>query len=90
MEKEGVAEAVVSLQILPKSQQPSADPSEQPWSDRMIRSEMTRNPESWMIDYSPRPRWKYPCGLMMKAIWTAATLRDNQSYRDYVQIIMIR
>lgn len=85
MEKEGVAEAVVSLQILPKSQQPSADPSEQPWSDRMIRSEMTRNPESWMIDYSPRPRWKYPSGLMMKAIWTAATLRDNQSYRDYVQ-----
>jgi rhamnogalacturonyl hydrolase YesR len=85
-EKEGVAEAVQAMQVLSKDKAPAAAvPADMPWSDRMIHSEMARNPESWMIDFSPRPRWKYPSGLMMKAIWTAGMRSDNQSYRDYVQ-----
>lgn len=82
MEKEGVAEAVESFLILPKDT-PSA--STQRWSERMIRSEMERNPQSWMIDFSPKPRWKYPNGLMMKAIWTAGVLYDKPEYLEYVK-----
>lgn len=82
VEKEGVAEGVESFVILPKDN-PSA--AGQRWSQRMIQSEMTRNPEAWMIDFSPKPRWKYPSGLMMKAIWTAGILYNRQDYLDYVK-----
>ncbi|HOQ05633.1 MAG TPA: glycoside hydrolase family 88 protein [Anaerohalosphaeraceae bacterium] len=81
-EKEGVAEAVESFLVLPKDK-PAA--STERWSERMIRSEMTRNPQAWMIDFSPKPRWKYPSGLMMKAIWTAGILYDKPEYLEYVK-----
>ncbi len=82
MEEEGVAEAVESFLILPKEDPPS---SAEPWSVRIIRSEMARNPEPWMIDFSTKPRWKYAIGVMMKAIWTAGILYDKADYLDYVQ-----
>lgn len=84
-EKEGVAAAVQSLIILPKEEaSPSVD-TRCLWSERMIDSEMQRNPKAWMIDFSPRPRWKYPSGLMMKAIWTVGLRRDNHTYLNYVK-----
>lgn len=82
-EKEGIAEAVESFQVLDKKE--DAPISQSDWSDRMIHSVMQRNPEAWMIDFSPRPRWKYPNGLMMKAVWTAGMRSGNQTYLDYVK-----
>ncbi len=78
-EKEGITEAVESFQVLESKTDPAI------WSDRVIHSVMERNPEAWMIDFSPRPRWQYPNGLVLKAIWTVGVHRGNQDYLDYVQ-----
>ena len=39
-----------------------------PWSVRMTRSEMIRNPESWQLDFQTRLKWDYCLGLELGAM----------------------
>ena len=37
----------------------------QPWSVRMVESEMIRCPESWQLDFQPKLKWDKPCWMCM-------------------------
>ena len=41
----------------------------QPWSVRMVESEMIRCPESWQLDFQPKLKWDYCHGLELKPCW---------------------
>jgi polygalacturonase/rhamnogalacturonyl hydrolase YesR len=82
-QKEGVAEAVEGFVVSTGKEDPP--PQTPKWSDRMIRSEMQRNPESWMLDFSKEPKWKYAIGVELKAIWLAGLREKNEAYLNYVQ-----
>ena len=51
---------------------------------QMADSEMKRNPEAWMIDFSKAPKWNYCHGLMMGAILQVYDKTGDQKYYDYV------
>ena len=40
----------------------------QPWSVRMVQSEMVRCPESWQLDFQPSLKWDYCHGLELQAM----------------------
>ena len=40
----------------------------QPWSVRMVESEMIRCPESWQLDFQPKLKWDYCHGLELQAM----------------------
>lgn len=50
---------------------------------RMADSEIKRNPESWMLDFSTAPKWNYCHGLELQAILQVYQKTDNQKYFDY-------
>lgn len=41
----------------------------QPWSVRMVESEMIRCPESWQLDFQPKLKWDYCHGWNYKPCW---------------------
>ncbi|KAA6349096.1 Unsaturated rhamnogalacturonyl hydrolase YteR [termite gut metagenome] len=51
---------------------------------RMADSEIMRNPESWMLDFSKAPRWNYCHGLVLMAIQKTFDQTGNRKYNDYV------
>lgn len=51
---------------------------------RLSDSEIKRNPESWMLDFSKAPKWNYCHGLELQAIFEAWKQTFNQTYYDYV------
>ncbi|MDR1882698.1 MAG: glycoside hydrolase family 88 protein [Prevotella sp.] len=51
---------------------------------RMVDSEIKRNPESWMLDFSKAPKWNYCHGLELQAIFQAWRKTFDQTYYDYV------
>ena len=55
-----------------------------PWSVRMVDSEISRNPEAWMLDFSKRLRWSYCAGMQMQAIIKTGELYNIPAYFDYV------
>ncbi|GAB6009774.1 glycoside hydrolase family 88/105 protein [Dysgonomonas reticulitermitis] len=50
----------------------------------MADSEMKRNPEAWMIDFSKTPKWNYCHGLEMMAILQVWEKTGDIKYYDYV------
>ena len=50
----------------------------------MAESEMRRNPESWMVDFSTRLTWNYCHGLELGAFLDVWGKTGNQKYFDYV------
>ena len=50
----------------------------EPMSQKMVRSEMKRNPESWRVDHSKRPKWSYSVGTELDAFVNTAR-RYNDS-----------
>lgn len=56
----------------------------QPWSVRMVESEMVRNPESWQVDFSTKLKWSYCVGLELGAIWKVYERYGNERFREYV------
>ncbi|SHG03477.1 glycoside hydrolase family 88/105 protein [Dysgonomonas macrotermitis] len=50
---------------------------------QMSDSEMKRNPESWMLDFSKTPKWNYCHGLMLQAILQTWNVTHDQKYFDY-------
>ena len=64
--------------------QKQADES-QSYFVRMADSEMARNPESWMLDFSVKPKWNYCHGLVLQSIGQVWEQTGNQVYFDYVK-----
>ena len=56
-----------------------------PYSVWMADSEIKRYPESWMVDFSWRPKWDYCNGFELQAIYQVWKLTGNQKYYDYVK-----
>ncbi|MEN9918849.1 MAG: hypothetical protein RL662_1285 [Bacteroidota bacterium] len=50
---------------------------------RMADSEMKRNPEAWMLDFSKAPKWNYCHGLELQAILQVWKKTGQQKYFDY-------
>lgn len=50
---------------------------------RMADSEMARNPESWMLDFSKAPKWNYTNGLELQAFLDAWKKTNDPRYYDY-------
>ena len=55
-----------------------------PYYVRMADSEMQRNPESWMVDFSKELKWNYCHGLELGAILDVWNKTGNRKYFDYV------
>jgi unsaturated rhamnogalacturonyl hydrolase len=56
-----------------------------PYSVWMADSEIRRNPQSWMVDFSKKPKWSYCSGLELQSIYQVWKLTGNQKYYDYVK-----
>jgi unsaturated rhamnogalacturonyl hydrolase len=52
---------------------------------RMTESEMQRNPESWMLDFSQAPKWNYCHGLVLAAIQKVYEKTGDKKYFDYIK-----
>jgi len=52
---------------------------------RLADSEMKRNPQSWMVDFSPKLKWDYCNGLELQAIYKVWEKNHNKKYFDYVK-----
>jgi unsaturated rhamnogalacturonyl hydrolase len=50
---------------------------------RMADSEMQRNPEAWMLDFSAAPKWNYCHGLVLQAILQAWEKTGDERYFNY-------
>lgn len=50
---------------------------------QMADSEMKRNPESWMIDFSKTPKWNYCHGLELQSMLQVWEKTGSQKYFDY-------
>ena len=50
---------------------------------RMADSEIKRNPESWMLDFSKAPKWNYCHGLELQAILQVWQKTGDRKYYDY-------
>ncbi len=51
----------------------------------MTESEMQRNPESWMVDFSKELKWNYCHGLELGAILDVWNKTGNRRYFDYAE-----
>lgn len=51
---------------------------------QMADSEMKRNPEAWMLDFSKTLKWNYCHGLVMQSILQVYNKTDRPKYYDYV------
>ncbi|GAB6012983.1 glycoside hydrolase family 88/105 protein [Viscerimonas tarda] len=50
---------------------------------RMTDSEMKRNPEAWMLDFSKEPKWNYCHGLVLQAVLQTWKKTNDQKYYNY-------
>lgn len=51
---------------------------------RMADSDMKRNPEAWMLDFSKSLKWNYCHGLVMQSILQVYDKTGDTKYYDYV------
>lgn len=60
-------------------------PQELKWSERMMRSEMLRNPEAWTLDFVTKYKWEYTHGLMLLAAQRLDNENPDPSYQAYIK-----
>ncbi len=53
-------------------------------AEKMVVSDMKRNPEPWTIDFQKKPKWEYTHGLMMSADLALYHETGKEKYLDYV------
>ncbi len=58
-------------------------PAQNKYSVRMADSEMKRNPESWMLDFSKAPKWNYCHGLILQSVLQVYEKTGDKKYYDY-------
>ncbi|MGL4411855.1 MAG: glycoside hydrolase family 88/105 protein [Bacteroidales bacterium] len=56
-----------------------------PMSERMVYSEIIRNPESWQTDFRKKPKWTYTNGLEMHSILDVADRYGNIEFFEYAE-----
>lgn len=56
-----------------------------PWSVRMTDSDIKRNPEGWMLDFSKKPKWNYCHGLVCSAIEQVWYATGDEKYYHYIK-----
>ncbi|MFA7583823.1 MAG: glycoside hydrolase family 88 protein, partial [Proteiniphilum sp.] len=56
-----------------------------PYYVRMADSEIQRNPESWMVDFSKNIKWNYTHGLELQAMIQASEKSGNEKYYNYAE-----
>lgn len=56
-----------------------------PYYMRMADSEMKRNPESWMVDFSDKIKWNYTHGLEMQAMIRVWEKSGDEKYFNYAK-----
>lgn len=54
-----------------------------PYSVWLVDSEIQRNPEAWMLDFSKSPKWNYCHGLELEAILDVWQVTKDKKYYDY-------
>lgn len=57
----------------------------EPYYIRMAESEMQRNPESWMVDFSKKIKWNYTHGLELQAILQVSEKSGDEKYYYYAE-----
>lgn len=60
-------------------------PLELKWSERMMRSEMIRNPEAWTLDFVTKYKWEYTHGLVLLACQRLDEAHPDPRYRAYIK-----
>lgn len=85
MKKNSICKFIVSGLLLASPLGMSAQrvSSEQPWSVRMVESEMIRCPESWQLDFQPRLKWDYCHGLELQSMLDVYDRYGNKKIYDY-------
>jgi Predicted unsaturated glucuronyl hydrolase involved in regulation of bacterial surface properties, and related proteins len=61
------------------------DAATDPYYVRMADSEMKRNPESWMVDFSDKIKWNYTHGLEMQAMIRVWEKTGDEKYFNYAE-----
>ncbi len=56
----------------------------EPWSVRMVRSEMQRHPDPLGLDFLPSPKWTYTVGLELRAIGNTYDRHGDERLKDYI------
>ena len=56
-----------------------------PYSIWMADSEIKRNPESWMVDFSKKLKWEYCNGLELQSIYMVWKQTKDPKYFNYVR-----
>lgn len=56
-----------------------------PYYLRMAESEMQRNPESWMVDFSKDIKWNYTHGLVLQAMIQVSEKSGDEKYYRYAE-----
>ncbi|WP_109742348.1 glycoside hydrolase family 88/105 protein [Arcicella aurantiaca] len=62
-----------------------ATKSKESWSVRMADSDILRNPEGWMLDFSKDPRWGYCNGLVCSSLEQLWRQSGNEKYYNYIK-----
>lgn len=75
----------IFILLLPVGCNNNSRPETTPYYVKMADSEMTRNPESWMVDFSTRIKWNYTHGLEMQSILQVAEKTGNEKYFNYAE-----
>lgn len=85
MKKNSICKFIVSGLLLASPLGMSAQrvSSEQPWSVRMVESEMIRCPESWQLDFQPRLKWDYCHGLELQSMLDVYDRYGGEKIYDY-------
>lgn len=60
-------------------------PADLKWSERMALSEIKRNPEPWLLEFSKKPRWSYTNGLVLFALIELSEVTANSDYYAYAE-----
>lgn len=82
--------APLSCKESPKKEESSEEmtltvPNDLKWSERMMLSEMERNPEAWTLDFVNKHKWEYTHGLILLACQRVKAEYPNPKYDAYIK-----
>ena len=58
--------------------------ADRPWSIWMVESEISRNPEGWMLDFATRLKWSYCAGMQHESIIRTSEQYNIPAFFNYV------
>ncbi|NDV79713.1 glycoside hydrolase family 105 protein [Dysgonomonas sp. 511] len=76
---------IFSALLLISCSQNKTQETEERWSEKIAKSEMTRFPEAWMIEKAKSPRWGYTHGCVAKAMLDMFDHTGDSIYYNYAK-----